>query len=70
MSTAQCWDLTVSHGLMPKHSICIIPGGFGGNSLQIQVSAGCLEQEFARTGSLGFVDGMVNFGNSTDSRRK
>lgn len=54
MSTVQCWDPTVSHGLMPKHSIHIVPGGFGGNSVQIQVSAGWLEQEFAGAGSVGY----------------
>lgn len=54
-STAQCWDLTVSRGLMPKHGSRIIPGGFGGNSVQIQVSAGWLEWGFARAGSLGYL---------------
>lgn len=43
----------VPRGLMPKQSIRIIPGGFAGNSAQIQVSAGCLEQEFAGAGSVG-----------------
>lgn len=40
MCTAQCWDLSASHGLMPKQSVRIVPGGVAGNSAQGQVSAG------------------------------